>query len=132
VLRTQVSAQVRAAAAQVQRRKWKTLTSTFRYEIRCYDAYISWVRTHHGRRLATTKKGHIGWVPDKRDLNIAEQVEKEDFIVVVFGCSTPLVFRQRGDAYRVVGEAYLEGFMEGELSALLSKGMWSFENFALC
>jgi hypothetical protein len=71
-------------------------------------------------------------VPDKRDLNIAEQVEKEDFIVIVFGCSTPLVFRQRGDAYRVVGEAYLEGFMEGELSALLSKGMWSFENFALC
>ncbi len=52
--------------------------------------------------------------------------------MIFFGCSTPLVLRQRGDAYQVVGEAYLEGFMEGELSALLSKGMWRFGDFALC
>ncbi|KAE9377656.1 hypothetical protein N431DRAFT_434813 [Stipitochalara longipes BDJ] len=98
----------------------------------CYDAYISWVRTHHGRRLATTRKGYFGWVPDKRDADGRDQVKNGDLIAIVFGCSTPLVLRSQGDAYRIIGEAYLEGFMEGELSALLAKGIWSSEVLVLC
>jgi hypothetical protein len=97
-----------------------------------YDTYISWVRTHHGRRLATTKKGYIGWLPDKRDADSAEQVKKEDLIAIAFGCSTPLVLHWQGDAYRVIKEEYLEGFMEGELSALLTGGIITPKILVLC
>lgn len=50
---------------------------TFDDDTDCYDAYMSWVRTHQGRRLATTKRGYIGWVPDKRDADSTGQVMKE-------------------------------------------------------
>jgi hypothetical protein len=71
-------------------------------------------------------------VPDKRDADSTEQVKNGDLIAIVFGCSTPLVLRSQGDAYRVIGEGYLQVFMEGELLALLAGGILNPEILVLC
>jgi hypothetical protein len=96
-----------------------------------YDAYMSWVRTHHGRRLITTKNGYIGWVPDKRDRDTTGQVVPGDIIAIVYGCNTPLVLRKAGDAYRIIGEGYLQGLMEGEVLGLLASGTLKSQDLVL-
>jgi hypothetical protein len=60
------------------------------------------------RRLITTESGHVGMGPSR--------VQKGDKICVLLGCSIPLVLRVRNDAtsYEVIGEYYLDGFMDGE------------------
>lgn len=92
---------------------------------------MSWVRTHHGRRLIITKNGYIGWVPDKRDRDTTGQVVPGDIIAIVYGCNNPLVLRKAGGAYRVIGEGYLQGLMEGEVSGLLASGTLKFQDLVL-
>jgi len=53
-------------------------------------------------------------------------------VAVVFGCGSPVVLSSQGDAYRVIGEAYLKGFMEGELLAQSAVDIESPELLILC
>ncbi|KAK8029343.1 hypothetical protein PG991_006399 [Apiospora marii] len=57
------------------------------------------------RRLITTKKGYIGLAP--RETRVG------DVILVLQGYCAPIVAR-RGQRWRVVGDAYIHGVMEGE------------------
>ncbi|EPE27954.1 hypothetical protein GLAREA_04745 [Glarea lozoyensis ATCC 20868] len=61
------------------------------------------------RRLVTTNTGYIGMGPCR--------VQKGDKIVVLLGCSIPLVLRPRSEihSYEVIGEFYLHEFMSGEV-----------------
>jgi hypothetical protein len=82
------------------------------------DEYIS--ETFFGRffdtivrmslRLMVTPSGRVGLV--------SEKVRKGDLIVVLFGCSVPVLLRQSGDAgegtFTLVGECFLDGCMDGE------------------
>lgn len=53
-----------------------------------------------------TKKGHLG---------ISSMSVKEgDLIVLVSGAQTPFILRRTGTKYMVVGEAYIDGIMDGE------------------
>ena len=45
-------------------------------------------------------------------------VQRRDVIVVAFGASTPFVLRPVGDAYTLVGDAYVHGVMHGEMMKL--------------
>jgi hypothetical protein len=38
------------------------------------------------------------------------------------GCSTPIVLRPCGEKYLVVGEGYIQGFMNGEISDAIRTG----------
>lgn len=61
------------------------------------------------RRLFTTRKGNVGMGPS--------QAKKDDLVVVLFGCSVPVVLRPVSDldnTYEFVGECYLDGYMNGE------------------
>jgi hypothetical protein len=60
------------------------------------------------RRLVTSELGHIGMGPSR--------VRKGDRICVLLGCSIPLILRARAGttSYEVIGECYLDGFMNGE------------------
>ena len=66
------------------------------------------------RRLATTERGYVGMV--------LEAVKRDDVIAVLLGCSMPMVLRRSekagenpGDVrWKVVGECYLHGIMDGE------------------
>ena len=60
-----------------------------------------------GRRFFITKRGHMGLGP--RD------IQQGDRVVLIFGCSVPLILRNTGVKIVVVGEAYISGFMRGEL-----------------
>lgn len=58
------------------------------------------------RRLVTTCRGFLGLVP--------AATKPEDKIFIILGCNCPLVLRTQDSGYRVVGECYVHGFMDGE------------------
>lgn len=65
-----------------------------------------------GRRFFITKKGYLGLGP--------EDVSSDDRVAVVFGLEVPLVLRKRPretglSGYNVVGEAYVQDIMNGEV-----------------
>ncbi|KAK5710532.1 hypothetical protein LTR15_012950 [Elasticomyces elasticus] len=62
----------------------------------------------HGRRLARTRKGLLGLMP--------ADVEVGDIVSILVGAEAPLLLRPetQGSAYKIVGESYLYGVMDGE------------------
>jgi hypothetical protein len=54
----------------------------------------------------TTRQGHMGLGPrDMRD---------DDQVCILRGCNFPVVLRQYGFSFKLVGAAYVAGFMYGE------------------
>lgn len=79
------------------------------------EVYSSSQRTVQQRRFMLTRNGYLGWGPDNAyDPGPSNGLLVGDKIAIVFGCSTPVVIRPQGDNYQVVGEAYVQGFMDGE------------------
>jgi len=70
-----------------------------------------------GRKLFGTAKGYLG---------IGEiLLQTGDLVCVLFGAGVPMILRPIGRSYRVVGECYLHGIMEGEaLAEGLSRSQW--------
>ena len=60
-----------------------------------------------GRRFFLTRSGFVGMGPQK--------IQKDDIVVVVFGCHVPLVLREVEGCYKIIGECYVHGIMNGEL-----------------
>lgn len=58
------------------------------------------------RRLFETRKGFIGIGP-------ADTTE-DDVIFIIDGCQTPLILRTSHPNWKLVGEAYINGVMDGE------------------
>ncbi|KAK1730095.1 uncharacterized protein BDZ83DRAFT_747727 [Colletotrichum acutatum] len=70
-----------------------------------------------------TEYGHMGLAP------LGAQVE--DHIVLIGGCPVPLALRKQGDAYQVIGDTYVCGLMEGQMSENVSAGTAHIEEFRL-
>jgi hypothetical protein len=96
------------------------------------EIYSCFDRTSHKRRFMTTANGHMGWAPDNVYGKSDEQVWEGDLIVILFGCSTPIMVRPCGRYYQVLGEAYVQGMMGGEAMALLGKGTCQVQIFTFC
>lgn len=68
------------------------------------------------RRIAVTTEGHVGVAP--------KGAQKGDLVCVLFGCSVPVVLRKCEQCdfiepmYELIGEGYLDGFMNGEALGL--------------
>ena len=64
-----------------------------------------------GRSLCITKDGLVGMG--------SGYMTAEDFIVVPFGFSIPIILRKEGlrNEYRYVGDVYIDGLMHGEAVA---------------
>jgi hypothetical protein len=125
--------------------RWRTANRDFVFAGRSFDDYFTerisdaavledfgpvmgnWVRTSLGRRIATTTKGYIAWVPDNRNDTRERQVRSGDLIAIVMGCSTPVVIRPSGRYYEVVGEGYVQGIMYGETIIEVENGSLSLE-----
>ncbi|CZR51319.1 uncharacterized protein PAC_01194 [Phialocephala subalpina] len=59
-------------------------------------------------RFMTTKRGCVGWAHING--------KKDDFIGIMAGCSVPAILRAReGGGFYIVGDAYVDGVMNGEL-----------------
>jgi hypothetical protein len=82
------------------------------------------------RRFMLTKNGYLGWAPDNgREPN---QTRVGDSIAIIYGYSTPLVIRPYEDKFQVVGEAHVEGFMDGEAVGLLHRDDYQTKTFSFC
>ncbi|GAB1316503.1 hypothetical protein MFIFM68171_06713 [Madurella fahalii] len=57
------------------------------------------------RRFCVTERGTLGWVP--------RGARPGDFICVLNGGSVPFVLRRCAAGYKLVGDAYIEGWMKG-------------------
>ncbi|KAK1829464.1 HET-domain-containing protein [Podospora conica] len=106
-----------------------------------YTAYLSWIRTKLGRRLATTEQGRFAWVPHSYGRPDDEQPRPGDVFAVFPGCSTPILLRRTSSppgaqdgrpSFRVIGEAYVHGLMDGQVGELLGKGVYRMQDVRLC
>ncbi|KAK3368799.1 heterokaryon incompatibility protein-domain-containing protein [Podospora didyma] len=90
-------------------------------------------RGNKERRFMLTEGGYLGWAPDNLSgHDEAHSVRPGDFIAIMLGCSAPLVIRPCGATFEVLGEAYIEGFMDGEATCLLDEGHFHVEQFTFC
>lgn len=65
-----------------------------------------------GRTLFVSATGHVGLAP--------HGVREGDLIFIVLGSDVPFVLRQNGEAYELLGEAYVQGIMDGEALEMAS------------
>jgi hypothetical protein len=69
--------------------------------------YRADMRILTNKRFYLTYKGYIGFGPP--------EVQKGDVVCLIFGANSPFVLRKvHGDQYRLVGEVYCDGIMDGE------------------
>ncbi|KAF3016483.1 hypothetical protein E8E14_009765 [Neopestalotiopsis sp. 37M] len=87
-------------------------------------------RTSKERRFMLTQRGLLGWAPDNIFGGHEEQTRKGDLIAIIFGCSTPLIIRPTSwGQFRIVGEAYVHGLMQGEALTLLETKQCHMQDF---
>ncbi|CAG8958443.1 hypothetical protein HYFRA_00011120 [Hymenoscyphus fraxineus] len=68
----------------------------------------------NSRRLITTLSGNVGLG--------GIGCKGGDLICIIFGCSTPIILREIGSSFMLVGEAYVHGIMKGEaVKAVVSR-----------
>ncbi|TVY91155.1 Heterokaryon incompatibility protein 6,OR allele [Lachnellula willkommii] len=96
------------------------------------EVYSCFDRTCQKRRLMTTKNGYLGWAPDNIYGGDEEQTRSGDLVAIVFGCSTPMIIRPMGKWFLVVGEAYVQGIMDGEAMEVLETGKAKIQSFTFC
>jgi hypothetical protein len=76
------------------------------------------VRSHqvgHRRKIFIGEKGYCGLVPDCANTG--------DIVAVFFGCDLPVILRELGiNQFAFIGEAYVQGIMDGEAIEALDKG----------
>ncbi|KAF2813823.1 uncharacterized protein BDZ99DRAFT_225630 [Mytilinidion resinicola] len=75
------------------------------------------------RCIFTTRKGYVG---SRRDL-----LQSSDKICVLFGGRVPYILRPQQHYYQLIGEAYLDGFMEGKAMDMLDRGELAEEVFEI-
>ena len=88
------------------------------------EALMQRDRINIRRRIVTTMKGFFGWV--------LESTHKDDVICVLLGCTMPIVLRPVGKYYKVIGECYIHGIMEGEAMQSPKGGQVQLEDIILC
>jgi hypothetical protein len=85
-----------------------------------------------GRRMCITEKGFVGMVPPltlERDDNGKRE---GDVVFLIRGAEVPFVLRPMGKdngrkRFQLVGEAYIHGFMDGEVMKRDYRGVWEEE-----
>jgi len=70
-----------------------------------------------------TDKGYMGFGPGK--------LCEGDLVCIIFGCPHPLLLRETGDTYHLVGEVYIYGMMRGEMMVDFEAGKFVEETFVL-
>jgi hypothetical protein len=67
----------------------------------------------------------LGWAPDNVFHSGEEkQARVGNLVAIVFGRSTPLITRPHGKSFEVVGEACVQGFMDGEALKKIEDDMY--------
>lgn len=74
-----------------------------------------------GRAFFATQKRHLGWAPKCADPG--------DLVCVFPGAEVPYILRSVGDQgqFRMIGECYIHGFMNGEAMSMNALAMYQFQ-----
>jgi hypothetical protein len=59
----------------------------------------------------------------------SEKSKRNDLIVILRGCSCPVVLRPQGKCYEFVSSVYIEGVTEGSEVIKISDGLYPLESF---
>jgi len=107
--------------------------------------YLEWYRTptadfdslrgeplqYHHTLMSVTKNRRFFWT-DEKDYGIGSACIREgDIVVVIYGSSVPFVLRPKGDKYLLLGEAYVDSIMNGELVREVEEGKRQEQDFCL-
>ncbi|KAH6879268.1 heterokaryon incompatibility protein-domain-containing protein [Alternaria rosae] len=77
------------------------------------------------RALITTTSGYFGMAP--------VATRSGDVIAILLGCNCPVVLRPCDDGlYRIIGECYIQGLMNGEILNQEQEGLVTKHEFVLC
>jgi hypothetical protein len=94
--------------------KWRNSTSdkgnVGLYVARMYSRYVE--RMAKNRLFCSTSQGRVGWVP--------AEAEAGDTVCILNGARVPFILRPiagRDSVFRLVGEAYIHGLMQGGVEA---------------
>lgn len=78
----------------------------------------------YSRRFFTTEKGYMGIGPSV--------AQTRDIICVLFGGEVPFVLRPVGNGrYKMVGQCYMHGIMDGEVIRGAIRGQFRYEDFVI-
>jgi hypothetical protein len=75
------------------------------------------------RTTPVSDVGCIGLAPAKAKVG--------DFICILFGCSVPVVLRRDNGFYRLIGECFTYGIMDGEAISAFDSGIYSAATFGI-
>lgn len=93
-----------------------------------WHAFLRFRNMSSGRTFVTTSGGRFGWVlENQRDADGTLQAQRGDLFCVLFGCEVPLVIRRCDNNYEILGDGYIQGFMEGEALQAVEDGKLSAE-----
>jgi len=87
-----------------------------------FQAILEAGQTMNKRRLFLSEGGLVGLAP--------RNAEEGDIVCVLLGCRFPVVLR-RGVLTTLVGEAYVDEYMNGEAIAGLKEGRFALESFEI-
>jgi len=76
---------------------------------------IDAVQACQGRRVFATAAGYFGLGP-------AAITGENIFCCIFFGATVPFIVQKHADVYRLVGEAYVQGVMDGEAIEMWQRG----------
>ena len=96
------------AALQILIRKLRTnyMQHSTQVQIEQRDFEHNHSQLTQGRQFALTQRGRMGWVP------VAARIG--DDVGLFAGCRVPFVLRPVEKGYKLVGDAYVHGVMDGE------------------
>ena len=58
-------------------------------------------------------------------------IEPGDVVAILFGSRVPFILRKHNSGYRLVGDCYVQGLMDGEAMAMLKNGELESEMFEI-
>jgi hypothetical protein len=88
-----------------------------------FGAILSVALTMNRRRLIITANKLVGLGP--------WNAREGDLVCILLGCRYPVVLRRTADGYTLVGEAYVDGCMNGEGVEGLKRGEFTLESFKI-
>ena len=83
---------------------------------RAFDKWVTRFWESQSSKLFRTQKRYIGCTRQGHHSQVGDKC------CVLFGCATPLMLTPVGDHFKLVGEAYIHGAMQGEIIKLLDAG----------
>lgn len=89
----------------------------------CSDYILAMQDAKAGRRVALTEKRYFAMIPSDAEVG--------DHICVFLGAQVPFVLRQTGAGFRLVGDCFVQGFMDGEIMRHVDQGQAELRDFVL-